>query len=84
MAPVMRGFFERTPNRRREEQNRSLLEIERLPAGNRAYMGEGVQILKLARNAQKLVAKQEPPEKRRLLSFLLSTYMTAKTDTCLR
>ena len=46
-------------------------EIERLQAADR-YMGEGVQLLELARNAQRLFAKQEPREKRRLLNFLLS------------
>jgi site-specific DNA recombinase len=35
-------------------------------------MEEGVQLLELARNAQRLFAKQEPREKRRLLNFLLS------------
>ena len=35
-------------------------------------MDEGVQILELARNAQKLFEQQEPREKRRLLNFLLS------------
>jgi site-specific DNA recombinase len=35
-------------------------------------MDEGVQLLELARNAQRLLAKQEPREKRRLLNFLLS------------
>lgn len=35
-------------------------------------MNEGVQLLELARNAQRLFAKQEPREKRRLLNFLLS------------
>ena len=35
-------------------------------------MDEGVQILELARNAQRLFAQQPPREKRRLLNFLLS------------
>ena len=35
-------------------------------------MDEGVQILELARNAQRLFEKQEPREKRRLLNFVLS------------
>ena len=33
---------------------------------------EGVQLLELARNAQKLFEQQEPREKRRLLNFVLS------------
>lgn len=35
-------------------------------------MDEGVQLLDLARKAQRLFAMQEPREKRRLLNFLLS------------
>ena len=35
-------------------------------------MDEGVQILELAQNAQKLFDRQEPREKRRLLNFVLS------------
>lgn len=35
-------------------------------------MEEGIQLLELARNAQRLFAKQEPRERRRLLSFLVS------------
>jgi site-specific DNA recombinase len=66
------GFFERMSNQWREEQNRCLREIERLQAADRSYMDEGVQLLELARNAQRLFAKQEPREKRRLLNFLLS------------
>jgi len=49
-----------------------LREIERLQAADRSYMDEGVQLLELARNAQRLFAKQEPREKRLLLNFLLS------------
>ena len=36
------------------------------------YMDEGVQILELARNAQRLFEQQEPRQKRRLLNFVLS------------
>ena len=35
-------------------------------------MDEGVQILELARNAQRLFEQQEPRQKRRLLNFVLS------------
>jgi DNA invertase Pin-like site-specific DNA recombinase len=66
------AFFERMSNQWREEQNRCLREIERLQAADRSYMHEGVQLLELARNAQRLFAKQKPREKRRLLNFLLS------------
>ena len=36
------------------------------------YKDEGIALLDLARNAQRLFAAQEPREKRRLLNFLLS------------
>ena len=35
-------------------------------------MDEGVRILELARNAQRLFERQEPRQKRRLLNFVLS------------
>ena len=66
------AFFERMSNQWREAQNGCLREIERLKAADRSYMDEGVRILELAQNAQRLFAKQEPREKRRLLNFVLS------------
>ena len=46
--------------------------IERHEAAEQSYMDEGVQILELARSAQKLFEQQQPREKRRLLNFVLS------------
>ena len=66
------AFFDRMSDEWREEQNRCLREIERHEAAEQSYMDEGVQILELARNAQRLFERQEPREKRRLLNFLLS------------
>ena len=37
-----------------------------------SYVDEDVQILELARNAQRLFERQEPHQKRRLLNFVLS------------
>jgi predicted nuclease with TOPRIM domain len=54
------AFFERMSSQWRDEQNRCPREIERLQAADRSYMEEGVQLLDLARNAQRLFAKQEP------------------------
>ena len=59
-------------NEWRDEQNRCLREIERHEAAEQSYMDEGVQILELARSAQKLFEQQQPREKRRLLNFVLS------------
>ena len=56
----------------REEQLRLQREIDRHETAEQSYMDEGVQILELASNAQKLFESQEPRQKRRLLNFLLS------------
>jgi site-specific DNA recombinase len=66
------AFFEKMSNRWREEQNRCQREICRRQTADRSYMDEGVQLLELARDAQRLFANQEPREKRRLLNFVLS------------
>ena len=50
----------------------NLREIARHESAEQGYMDEGVQILELARNAQRLFERQEPREKRRLLNFVLS------------
>src|SRR5438034_1209713 len=54
------------------EQDRCLCEIERHQTADKSYLEEGVRILELAQNAQRLFQKQEPREKRRLLNFLVS------------
>ena len=69
------AFFDKMSAEWREEQNRCQREIERHQDADQSYMDEGVQILELARNAQRLFEKQEPREKRRLLNF--RTYRTA-------
>jgi site-specific DNA recombinase len=66
------AFFEKMSTQWRGEQNRRLREIERHQSADQSYMDEGVQLLELARNAQKLFERQEPREKRRLLNFVLS------------
>jgi site-specific DNA recombinase len=66
------AFFEKMSNQWREEQNRCQREIERHQNADGSYLEEGVQLLELARNAQRLFAQQKPREKRRLLNFLLS------------
>jgi site-specific DNA recombinase len=65
-------FFERMSAEWRAEQDRCLREIERHQTADQSYLEEGVRILELARNAQKLFEKQEPREKRRLLNFVVS------------
>jgi site-specific DNA recombinase len=65
-------FYEKMSNQWREEQNRCQREIERYQNADKSYKDECVALLDLARNSQRLFAKQEPREKRRLLHFLLS------------
>jgi site-specific DNA recombinase len=66
------AFFDKMSNQWREEQNRCQREIDRHRSADQSYMDEGVQILELARNAQRLFERQEPRQKRRLLNFILS------------
>jgi site-specific DNA recombinase len=65
-------FFDKMSAEWRAEQSRCLREIDRHQDADKSYMDEGVQILELARSAQRLFEQQEPREKRRLLNFLLS------------
>jgi site-specific DNA recombinase len=66
------AFYDRMSTGWRAEQARCLREIERHQAANKSYMDEGVQLLELAQNAQRLFEKQESREKRRLLNFVVS------------
>ena len=66
------AFFEKMSNQWREEQVRCQREIERHRNADKSYLSEGIALLELARDPQRLFAKQEPREKRRLLNFLLS------------
>ena len=69
------AFFEKMSNQWRAEQNRCLREIEQHQNADKSFMDEGVKLLDLARNAQRLFAKQEPGE-----SAAFSTANRAKTD----
>ena len=66
------AFFQKMSNLSREEQDRCRRDIERHRNADRSYLSEGAALLELANNARRLFAKQEPREKRRLLTFLLS------------
>ena len=59
----MAAFFDKMSNQWRDDQNHCLREIEWHQDANECYMDEGVQLLELAWNAQRLFAKQEPREK---------------------
>ncbi len=66
------AFFQKMSTQWREEQDRCRRDIERHRNADRSYLSEGVTLLELANNAQRLYAQQEPREKRRLLNLLLS------------
>jgi site-specific DNA recombinase len=66
------AFFDKMAAEWRAEQARCQREIDRHQEADKSYMDEGVQILELARNAQRLFERQEPRQKRRLLNFVLS------------
>jgi site-specific DNA recombinase len=66
------AFFDKMAAEWRAEQTRCQREIDRHLEADKSYMDEGVRILELARNAQRLFERQEPRQKRRLLNFVLS------------
>jgi site-specific DNA recombinase len=56
----------------RAEQERCLRNIERHQDADQSYLDDGVRLIELAQNAQRLFEKQDSREKRRLLNFLVS------------
>jgi hypothetical protein len=56
----------------RKEQDRCLREVGWHQTAERSYMDEGVTLLTLARDAQRLFDKRPAVDKRRLLNFVLS------------
>lgn len=56
----------------RAEQERCLRDIERHQDADQSYLDDGVRLIELAQNAQRLFEKQDSREKRRLLNFLVS------------
>jgi site-specific DNA recombinase len=80
------AFFERTSAEWQAQQNYCQREIERHQTADRSYLEEGVRLLELARNAQRLFERQESREKRRLLNFVVSnsTWKGKKLEVTLR
>ena len=66
------AFYEKMAAEWQTEQNRCLCNIERHQGADRSYLEEGVRLIELAQNAQRLFEKQDAREKRRLLDFLVS------------
>jgi site-specific DNA recombinase len=63
----------------RVEREKLMQEIALHEAADQCYLDEGVRLLELAQSAQRLFAKQEPSEQRRMLNFVLSN-STWKND----
>jgi hypothetical protein len=53
------AFFQRNSNQWRETQDRCKRDIERHRSADRSYLNEGVALLELAKDAQRLFAKQK-------------------------
>jgi len=69
---IAQEFFDRKSEEWRREQADILRKIEKHQNANHAYLEEGARILELAQHAVILYEKQDMPEKRRLLNFVLS------------
>ena len=80
------AFFDRKSAEWRAAQNRCLREIAHHQQAGPSYIHEGVALLDLARNAQRLFERQGAREKRRLLNFVLSncTWDDGVIDVVLR
>ena len=66
------AFFEKISVEWRGEQDHCLRDIERHQVADRSYLEDGVRLIELSQNAQRLFEKQGSREKRRLLNFLVS------------
>src|SRR5258708_2292699 len=69
---IDRSFYVQMSEQWRVEQEKLAQEITLHQAADQCYLDEGVRLLELAHSSQRLFAKQEPSEKRRLLNFVLS------------
>ena len=70
---VDRSFDVQMSEQWRVEQEKLMQEIALHEAADQCYLDEGVRLLELAHGSQRLFAKQEPSEQRRLL---ISYYRT--------
>ena len=69
---IDRSFYVQMSEQWRAEQEKLMQEITLHQAADQCYLDEGVRLLELAQTSQRLFAKQEPREQRRLLNFVLS------------
>lgn len=68
-------MYDRMASEWRKEQERCLREIGRHQTAEQSYMDEGVTLLTIARDSQRLFEKRPAADKRRLLNFVLSNSM---------
>ena len=66
------AMYDKMSEEWRKAQDRCLREISLHQTAERSYMDEGVMLLTLAKNAQRLFEKRPPADKRRMLNFVLS------------
>jgi site-specific DNA recombinase len=66
------AFFDKMSGEWRADQERCLRGIEQHQGADQSYLEDGVHLIELAQNAQRLFEKQDSREKRRLLNFLVS------------
>ena len=69
---VSQDFYDRMLVEWRGERARCLRDIECHEFADDTYMDEGIELLKLAKDAHRLFEKQSPGEKSRMLNLLLS------------
>ena len=69
---IDRSFYVQMSEQWRAEQEKLMQEITLHQAADQCYLDEGMRLLELAQSAQRLFAKQEPNEQRRMLNFVLS------------
>jgi hypothetical protein len=65
-------FYTQMSQQWRVEREKLMQEITLHQVADECYLDEGVRLLELAHSAQRLFAKQEPSEQRRMLNFVLS------------
>ena len=65
---------------RRDGQDRCARDIERHQLADDSYMDEGIELLKLTKNAHRFLALQPPGEKSRMLNFPVSNRSRANGE----
>ena len=66
------SFYTQMSGQWRTEQDKIAREIARHRTADRSYLEEGAKLIELAHGVQRVFAKQEAQEQRRLLNFVLS------------